>query len=434
MRALPQHTPMATWERDLQWLLFLLIAACCLYGQWQVLGTDPYEFLRHRNDKLGYYQWLPATFIDQNHGVMYWGHRLSNGYFLSMFTLGVAVLELPFFLLGHLAAWSFGYPMDGFSPPYGVSIMVGCSLYAGLGCVLAFKLARRFTSTIPALTAVVALFAGTNLFRYCVFEPTMSHLFSFTLIGLYAWCSLRVLEGPRPIHVFLLFSSGLLTVLIRQTNIFSLLFPILIAGSAPALRIFFRNIWANKAALFTGLLVGLTPWVLQMLYWKAITGDLITFTYGAKEEGFHFDKIAPGLVLFSVRNGWLVYTPLMIIVLTMLVRRSWQGIAPARTILLLTALCLLVYSAWWCWWLGSGFGHRGFVDLYALLAIPLAWCTASVQRRSLAMRAAAALVLVWLVHLNLELSDRYEWWWSNAEWTWQALFEQIGEISMVKED
>jgi hypothetical protein len=432
MAPLEPHRPLLPWERTLQWWLFLLVMLCSLHGQWLAHGHDPYEFLRHGNDQLGYYQWLPATFIDHDHYHMYWAHPLLNGASLSMFTIGVALLELPFFLLGHWAAWSFGYAMDGFSAPYGVAIMIGCGIYAGIGCVLAFKLARRFSDTMPALLAVVVLFAGTNLFRYLVYEPTMSHLFSFMLIGLYAWCGLRVLDGPRPVHVFALVASGLLIVLIRQTNVFSLLFPLLAAGSREGVRLFFRNLCAHPRPLALAVVLGLVPWVLQMVYWHAITGSAITYTYGAKDERFEWDKMVPGLVLFSVRNGWLVYTPLMIVVLVMLVRRAWQGVRPARTILFHTVVCLVFYSAWWCWWLGSSYGHRGFVDLYALLVIPLAWCMAWVRRGSLVRRTVATVVLVVLVHLNLELVQRYDWWWSGLDWNWRLLFEQVGEIALLK--
>jgi hypothetical protein len=396
---------------------------------WKVLGIDPHEFLRRGNDTLGYYQWLPATFITHDHNNMFWAHDLGTGSSLSMFTIGVALFELPFFLLGHWAAWAFGYPQDGFTAPYAVAIMFGCAVYAGMGAVLTYKLARRFSDTVPALLAVLVLFGATNLLRYCVFEPTMSHLFSWMLITLYAWCSLRVFDGPRPVHVFLLVASGMIVVLIRQTNVFSLLFPLLVAGSGTEVRRFFTNLFARPGALALGLVLGLVPWVLQMIYWYTITGDVITFTYGKKDEYFQFEKMVPGMVLFGVRNGWLVYSPLMMAVLAMLFRRAWQGIRPARTILFLTVTCVLVYSAWWCWWLGSGFGHRGLVDLYGLLAIPLAWLLMAVQRRPIALRVAVAAGLVLLIQLNFDLCIRYEWWWSSEEWSWQRLFEQVGLIA-----
>lgn len=429
MSGLAPHRPLASWERTAQWLLFLFISVCSLYGIWQVHGHDPYEFLRHGNDTLGYYQWLPAYFIDGDMRTMYWAHALGNGVSLSMFTLGVAVLEAPFFLLGHWAAWAFGYTQDGFTAPYGVSMMVGCAMYAGIGSVFTFRLARRFSSTLPALLAVLVLFGATNLFRYCVYEPTMSHLFSWMLITVYAWCGLRILDGPRPLHVFVLVSTGLLVLLIRQTNAFSLLFPLLVVGSWDGLKRFFSHLFQHPWALAAGVLIGLVPWVLQMIYWHSITGDLITFTYGKKEEHFHWDKLALGLVLFSFRNGWLVYSPFFMAVLAMLFRRAWQGVRPARTIVFLTLSCLIVYSAWWCWWLGSGFGHRGFVDLYGLLAIPTAWLMGAVMQRPFALRLALTVGIALLIQLNFALTDRYDWWWSSEAWTWQRFWEQVGAIA-----
>ena len=432
MRGWSHHVPMAPWEHSLQGLLFLLITVCSLHVVWQVHGGNPFEFLRHGSDPLGYYQWLPSAFIDHDMSKMYWAHPMLNGRSLSMFTLGVALMELPFFLLGHWAAWSFGYPMDGFSAPYGVAIMVGCSLYAGAGCVVAFKLARRYSNTLVALLATVVLFAGTNLLRYCAFEPTMSHLFSFLLIGVYAWCGSRVIDGPKAYHVFLLILSGSLLLLVRQTNGLVLFFPLLVAGSREGLVAFFRHLLMHRMVLIGGLVVGVVPWVLQMIYWHFITGQWVIFTYGVKDEGFSLQKIAPGLVLFSVRNGWLVYTPLMLAVLAMLLRRSWQGVRPARSILFLTVITLLVYSAWWCWWLGASYGHRGLVDLYALLVIPLAWLMAWVQSRPLVLKTWCTVILLALLFLNLALVQRYDWWWSTEAWTWQYLFEQLGEIATFR--
>lgn len=428
MRRIPAHVPLAEWERALQWTLFLLVLLTSWHWAWAKHQHDPYEFLRRGHDSLGYYQWLPATFIEGDWSRMYWCHQMENGRWISLFTLGVAVLELPFFLLGHAAAAFLDYPRSGFTAPYAVSMMLGSATYTAAGCVLAFRLARRFSDSIAALLAAVVLFAATNLVFYSVHEPLMSHAYSFFLIGLYAWCSLRVLDGPRPAHVFLLVLSGLLLVLVRQLNVFSLLFPFLVAGSRDAARTFLLRLWAHRAALIAGLLLGVIPWVLQMVYWHWTTGESITFTYGKKGEGFEWDKMVPGLVLFGVRNGWLVYSPVMIGALVLLIVKAWKGIATARAVLLLTVITWILYSAWWSWHLGSGYGHRGFIDLYALLAIPLAWLMQAVLRRGFAVRLTAAIVLVALIKLNLGLAERFEWFWSWEEWSWQRLFEQVSAV------
>ena len=427
MRRITVNRPLAEWERTLQWGLFLVILLINWHSAWLEHRHDPYEFLRHGTDSLGYYQWLPCTIIEWDWTRMYWTYMQESGPWISLFTIGVAVLELPFFMLGHWAAWAFGYDLNGFSSPYGVAIMLGTSFYTATGCVLAFKLARRFSGTAPALLAVLLLYAGTNLFYYSVQQPMMSHLHSFFLITLYVWCALRVLDGPRPVHVAALVLSGALLVLIRQLNIFTLLFPLLVGGW-PSVRVFFRNLVVHKAAFIIALVLALTPWVLQMIYWHWVTGEAITFTYGKKDEHFDFGKMVPGMVLFSPRNGWLVYTPLMIPVLIMLVRRAWQGMAPARTVLLLVCLTWLLYSAWWCWWLGGSFGHRGFVDLYGLLAIPLAWLLHAVLQRSIRWRLSAAVALVAVIQFNLGLTELYEPHWSDFGWDWKQYFAKVSEV------
>ncbi len=424
-------TPMERWERDLQVALFLLVAVCSFHLQWAFHGEDPVRFLSHKTDTLGYYQWLPAVFVDHAVDKMYWCHQLEDGRWLSMFTLGAAVLWAPFFLLGHAAAWAFGYAMDGFSAPYAVAFMFGSALYAGAGCVVAFRLARGYSATMPALAATVLLFAGTNLFHYAVVQSSMSHLLSFLLIGTYAWCSVQLLHGGRAVHALLLPVSGALLLLIRPLNGICLPLPLLLAGGVSGLGVLWRNVLEHRRAFLVGLGLSLVPWMLQMAYWFQATDQLLVFTYGRKGEHFEWDRMVPGMVLFSVRNGWLVYSPLFIPVLAVLVRAAWVGRPPARTVLLLVMATLLLYSAWWCWFLGCSFGHRGFVDLYGLLAVPLAWAVGAVQRRGLSVRLLAGIVVVVLLHLNMGLTARYEWLWSEPGWTWQHLFAEVSALLRI---
>ena len=114
-------------------------------------------------------------------------YEMDNGGSLSLFSCGVAILQLPFFLLGHLFAGVFNYDQNGFSSPYGVAQLVGAACYAGAGCVLAFRTAWRFSSQESALLAIVSLFAASNLFYYTVYEPTMSHMYSFFLVALFIY-------------------------------------------------------------------------------------------------------------------------------------------------------------------------------------------------------------------------------------------------------
>ena len=91
MRRIPAHAPLARWEQTLQWALFLFILVVNWRAAWLQHEHDPYEFLRRGTDSLGYYQWLPCTFLEWDWSRMYWTHMQDNGPWISLFTLGVAV-------------------------------------------------------------------------------------------------------------------------------------------------------------------------------------------------------------------------------------------------------------------------------------------------------------------------------------------------------
>lgn len=420
-------------EHLIELSLFLLVSVIVLHDGWLLHSVNPYEFLRHGGDALGYYQWLPAVFIDHEVDKMYWTYQMENGHNLSLFSFGVAILQLPFFLIGHLCASAFGYPMNGFSSPYGVAQLAGIACYAGAGCVLAYRLACRFSDAVSGLLSVVSLFAATNLFYYSVYDPTMSHLYSFFLVGLLGYSTLRLLDGPptppRATHTVLFIVSASLMVLVRQLNAVVLLFPLVMAWrSRGGIKGFMRALATSRAVAIASVLLALVPWLLQMLYWYHTTGDMLTFTYGKKGESFDFVRMVPGMVMANVRNGWLVYSPLMIPMLGFLLASAWRGTGPARSILIVLVLVWLLYSAWWCWWLGTGYGHRGFVDIYALLSIPLAWMFRSVVERGWSLRLVTCFAVVAFIKLNFGLMERFQWDWSWENWNWQRYFEQVSSV------
>lgn len=114
----------------------MLVAIASMHCAWAVNGFDPYEFLRRGSDQLGYYQWLPAFFVILGLRDVLVPPDGKWKVDLSMFTFGVALLQLPFFLFGQLSAEAFGYDLNG-SRPYAIAQMVGVALYTGAGVVLA---------------------------------------------------------------------------------------------------------------------------------------------------------------------------------------------------------------------------------------------------------------------------------------------------------
>src|SRR5690606_38626776 len=146
-------------------------------------------------------------------------------------------------------------------------------------------------------------------------QPLMSHVYSFFLITLFCWCGLRIVDGPRRVHVFLFLFSGALLLLVRQLNAFVIIFPLWMAWASPGgIKGAWKNLVRQRAPFILGLVLGLIPLVLQSLYWHHITGHWYANGYSYEDEFFEWGKMVPDMVLFSPRNGWFVFSPLFLIV------------------------------------------------------------------------------------------------------------------------
>ena len=129
-------------------------------------------------DALGYYIYLPGFIIYEDVKKLDWFadidsiYNVSGGQFYQAVELddgdhvfkylgGVAILELPFFLIGHAVALATDYPADGFSAPYQYAIIWGAVLWFLFGLwVLKWVLRRYFTDGITALTMLLLVGAS----------------------------------------------------------------------------------------------------------------------------------------------------------------------------------------------------------------------------------------------------------------------------------
>jgi hypothetical protein len=95
--------------------------------------------------------------------------------------------------------------------------------------------------------------------------------------------------------------------------------------------------------------------------------------------------------------------------------RSWWWGSLA---LLLWALGSYLYAAWWAYTLGCGYGGRGFVELYPVLAWPLAAFTENVLVRR---RWLVGALCVGMVAYNLRLIDNFDrCFYNKGDWDWPA--------------
>ncbi|MCC3154082.1 hypothetical protein Q3A66_14240 [Hymenobacter sp. BT770] len=373
-------------------------------------------------DAMGHYLYLPAQFIYhdlsrlafipdimreyQPTGSFYQAFPAPDGPAGAMvmkYPIGVAILNTPFFWLGHWAAGHWHYAQDGFSAPYQIAIAFGSLLYSLLALGLLRRVLLRYVSDVVAAITLGLIVLGTNYLQYSAIDGAMAHNYGFTLYALLLWLTVRWHERPqRWLAAAIGLTLGLL-VIVRPSDLVAGLLPVLwgvtsVAAARQKLALL-RGRWGDVALLLGFGLLGVLP---QLLYWKWASGHFFVYSY--EEQGFSFLKPHTWQVLFSFRKGWLIYTPLMALALLGLAVLWRRNRAVGMPVLVYFLVNLWVVSAWDIWWYGGSFGQRALVQSYAALALPLAYLLAWLgepQPGRASLRGAALIACVLLVNLNL---------------------------------
>ncbi|MGZ3862618.1 MAG: glycosyltransferase family 39 protein [Bacteroidia bacterium] len=359
---------------------FYTLILICVYmiffqNYWRFWNSDkgetPFQW-----DADQYYSYLPATFIyhdlDFKYTTRYWLVQAPNGKQVPKMTCGVAIMMAPFFLMGHKVAINQGDVLDGYSNPYGDFVHFGTMFYTLMGLILlAFVLRRYYSDGIVALT-LGTLFFATNLFYYTLRDGEMAHSYSFFLVSLFLWLTVRWHESRKTIYFLWLGLTVGLASLVRPTEILIfLVFVLYGVRSVEGLKSKLKELMSLKyIGLF--LLGFFIMWSPQLLLWKIKTGNFLFFSYGSK-EGFFWGDPQIFNLLFSYRKGLFVYTPLMLLAfigLLFILKNKTNDLKLPLMIYL--AINIYVLSCWWCWWYGGGFGMRSLVQAFAFLSVPLA--------------------------------------------------------------
>lgn len=372
-------------------------------------------------DVISYYAYLPAAFIhgdltlsflekDKEYKLqLYWPQKTDDGEKVIKTTMGLAYLYTPFFFIGHGIASITSYEASGFSFPYQVSLAMSAIFYAFLGLLLLRSMLRSFYGELITSLTLIAVAIGTNLFHYVVAEGAMPHSYNFALLTAYLYILMLLFRSPKLWKFFLLGVLGGTIVLIRPTNLVSvLLLPFLYAvfdkQSIRDRASFVQRHSGGVLLALAGAIVALLP---QLLYWKGVTGEWVYFSYG--EEQFFFGRPMIAQVFLGYRAGWLLYTPLMTLSLLglFLFRKEMRQRFGIPFVLIL-AIKFYLIASWWAWWFGGGFGCRPVVDLYGLLAIPMAATMHRCWRFGWLARVPFLIILAFFVHLNLYQTWQYK--------------------------
>lgn len=397
------------------WLLLIIhLLAIGHYRRWEqnILGGG---------DSYGYYIYLPAAFIygDMDSLTLTHAARLKyhpgfsgsseidiaqkvegTDHRVIKYTLGIALLQAPFFALGHIIAKVFKAPADGFSLPYMLAIQLSVLVYVFWGLWLLSKVLLQYFS--PNLTAGLILILGlaTNLYFFVVYNGPMAHSYLFFLYALLLWLTIRFYESPGRYKAMLIGACCGLITLIRPAEIICIAIPL---AYIPALG--WRIFWGKQfRLLLPAVLVFAGVGFLQMVYWKVVSGNWLFYSYG--EEGFNFLRPLIRSGLISYNNGWLVYTPIMLLALIGIGFMPRQAPSWFRAVLIFLPVHIYITYSWWCWYYINGLGSRPMIETYPLLAIPLG-CTLYRMYQVKAIRPLAFLLPLIFGAAHLFQTEQY---------------------------
>jgi hypothetical protein len=346
-------------------------------------------------------------------------------------------MESPFFGLASLVCSISGEVNTGYTKTHGFFTLLGAMIYCFLALLLIFRMTEKRFGVVVALLTTIIIFWGTNLIFYTLCEASSSHVYTFFLVTCLMWFTPKFYEKPGFKNSLILGVILALITIIRQTNLVAVLYIFLYGITSLkelSQRIFF---WLRK--WYVALLIATTVFLVfipQFIYWHMVTGKWFIYTYGynkyANEAFIYWNNPKIFQVLFGKVSGLFSYTPLMLMALAgmlwMLIQKTRESVAT----ILLFLLTLYVIASWWCYSYDCGFGHRGFVDIYALLAIPMAFFISKVfSCRNFWIKAAFIPMVFFLIYINIRLSMMYHYGgcWNGPGWTWKHYRNVVHEAA-----
>ncbi|MES2479969.1 MAG: hypothetical protein V4561_12845 [Bacteroidota bacterium] len=441
-------------------LCFALMAysSMVFYPRWQKHQTES----TIAYDVEGYYWYLPSVFIYKDlkkQGFMDsvmriykasgsdifeqgFVHKKSGNYVLK-YTSGMAILYLPAFVIGHLAASALGYPADGFSTPYQLSLQIWGLAFAFIGLYHLRKLLLLYYADKIVAVSLFLLVFGSNYLNYAAIDVGMSHSWLFTL---YVFLLLNTHNFYKTFGLrYILrigFIIGLLT-LIRPTEAISVLIPLLWGvNSFDDLKNRFALLYQKKGLVFVAALCAFSVVFIQLFYWYTTTGDWIVYSY--QDQGFNFKRPHAFVYSWSYKAGWLRYSPMLLFCFAGFLIYLWRGKNKFAVMLFFMCNYYLV-SAWNIWDYG-GFSGRAMIQSYPILIftmatlIETAW---SIKTLQVVLIPAALLFLyinIWWTYqahrgglVDALCTTKEYYWKSVGRWSVPERYEKLKDTDELFE-
>jgi hypothetical protein len=334
-------------------------------------------------DALGYYMYLPGVFIykdvtalkwfpaiDQKYqvsgGWVYQANIYKNGNYVFKYLGGVAILEAPFFFIGHCIAKTFNYSADGFSPPYQYAIAFGVLFYCLLALFLLRSILLRYFSDLTTAITLLLLILATNIIQYVAIDSAQSHGFIFPLYVLILYFTIKWHEKPTLFKAAAIGYIIGLAAISRPTEAIMLFIPLLWGIQTKEAAREKRNlVKQNKKHIGFALLFAFIGVLPQLIYWQIATGF---FVY---DVGSKWTFLNPFFrVLFGWEKGWFIYTPITIFfIVGMFYLKPYPF---KKSVLWFCILNIYIIISWFDWRYGGSYSTRALSQSYPIFALPLA--------------------------------------------------------------
>jgi hypothetical protein len=337
--------------------------------------------------------------------------RTPTGHLDNHFTVGPAILWMPFLFLAHagvLLAHALGSSVaaDGFSAPYRIAMALATAFYGFLGLLLSFRLTRQYVEERWALLATLSIWWASSLPVYMYFNPSWSHAHSAFAVALFLWywhetrssrslaqwLILALITGLM-LNVYYANAMVLAVLVIEVARGYYLAFrsdPSAAPNSSPRV----PELLLLHTLFAVVLLVCLLPTVITryLIFGSAFESGYVPLRNWLWFSPAFFD------VLFASNHGLLSWTPILLLSIAGLFI-FWRWRRRAGTPFLAAFFAFYLFISCYPDWAGiSSFGNRFFVSLTPLFILGLAvfFDRAALLFRSprAALATAVALLLV----------------------------------------
>lgn len=389
-------------------IIVAVVLLCYRYYYFQIKGEN--EFKITTWDAFGYYLYLPSCLIYKDYKELSWiddieqkyhlsGGKLyqanwhkTSGHYVFKYLGGVAIIQLPWFLIAHMIAGFTSYPQDGFSLPYQLILAFGMVFWSIFGIFVLRKLLLYYFNDITTALTLSLIILATNAIQYFSVDSGMSHVAIFPLYALVLYFTKKWHDHPKIVYAGIIGLLIGLATICRPTELVMLFIPLLWnthhRDSTKQKCVLVKTNYKHLLVLMAFVFIGVLP---QLLYWKSATGHWV-YDVGSK---WYFAN--PYFrVLFGFTNGWIIYTPVCLLCLI-----GFFFVKPfefRKSYIWFGLLNLWIIMAWADWKYGATYSTRALVQTYPVYALGMA---ATIDRILISKwKYAFYFLCIYLVALN----------------------------------